>query len=327
MRGVLWVVAGSVVALAGCGEGGVSEGGPRAGTGSNAVAAEGPSGVVVADGSSTVYPITHAAKGSYERANPNAQVIVGVHGTTGGFTRYLSGDVDVVNASRAATPDEQARAREKGLDWTPFLVGHDGVTVVVNPTNRFVKDLSVEQLKRLFEPGSSIRSWKDLDPSWPDRKINLYVPDEDSGTFDFFTEAIVGKVDAQRTDVKTSADDGTLVKDVGGDPDGLGYFGFSYYGANKGDVRAVPIRRTAESPPVPPELETLLRREYVPLGRPLYIYVKNDAMRRPEVAEFVRHYLENVEELATMAGYVPPSDEDVAANARALAALTSARGG
>ncbi len=280
--------------------------------------AKGPEGRLIADGSSTVYPITHEAKSSYGRVNSNTQVLVSIHGTTGGFARYLSSEVDIVNASRPATADEESKARENDLAWTPFVVGYDGVTVVVNTTNTFVKDLSVEQLKRLFEPQSTVHTWNDLDPAWPDRAIHLYVPDTESGTFDFFTEAIVGKVDSQREDVKTSVDDGTLVKDVAGDPDGLGYFGFSYYSANKADIRAVPIRPQSNAPAVMPDLDTLLRRQYTPLGRPLFIYVKKAAMARPEVSAFVRHYLKNVEELATLAGYVPPSAEDVAANGRAL---------
>lgn len=294
---------------------------PTGGSGVRELGGPESSGRIVIDGSSTVYPISHEAKAAYERRMPNVEVLVSIHGTTGGFTRYLKGEVDIIDASRPAHADEERKARELGLDWTPLTVGYDGVTVVVNRTNNFVKALSVDQLRRLFDPKSTIKTWKELDPSWPDRAIKLYVPDRDSGTFDFFTEAINGAPGAQRSDTVTSADDGTLAKDIGGDPDALGYFGFAYYAANKGDIRAIPIQANADADAVEPLLETLIARKYIPLGRPLYVYVKNKSMARPEVADFVTYYSENVSELASLAGYVPPSDEDLAANKSALAAL------
>lgn len=313
-----------LLGITACSGGGKTENDPREAGAARTATPPGQStaaGVVRVDGSSTVYPITQEAKSGFSRLNADVRVLIGVHGTTGGFSRYLSGEVDIINASRVATPEEETRARENALDWTSFVVGYDGITVVVNPTNTFVDALSVQQLKQLFEPESRVHTWRDLDPRWPDRKINLYVPDQESGTFDFFTETIVGQLDAQRTDTKTSADDSTLVKDVAGDPDGLGYFGFAYYNSNKADIRAVPIRRAPGEPAVTPTLSTLLKREYTPLGRPLFIYVKNEAMKRPEVAEFVHYYLEQVEELATLAGYVPPSSEDLRSNVRALESL------
>ena len=176
------------------------------------------------------------------QVNPKVNVVVDNHGTGGGFSRYLKGEVDIVDASRPAKPDEEAKAKAQGIDWTRFLVGYDGITVVVNPKNDFVKALTVAQLKALWEPESKVKTWKDLDPSWPDRKIVLYCPDNDSGTFEFFTEAIVGKARSQREDVQASSDDNILVKGVAGDRDGLGYFGYAYYAANKDKLRAVPIK-------------------------------------------------------------------------------------
>jgi phosphate transport system substrate-binding protein len=199
-------------------------------------------------------------------------------------------------------------------------VGYDGITVVVNPANEAVKELEVAQLKAIWEPGSKVQTWKDIDPSWPESKIVLYSPDRDSGTFEFFTEAIVGKAKSQREDVQASSDDNILVKGVAGDRDGLGYFGYAYYTANKDKLRAVPIKATADAPAVAPSPETILDKSYTPLSRPLYIYVKNSALRRPEVAAFVKYYLENVGKLATKAGYVAPTAEDMAANLRALVA-------
>src|SRR4051812_23999399 len=173
--------------LSGCGGGG--------GTG-----ADSDSGTVVVDGSSTVFRISKEAQLAYSPGHPDVTVVVDNHGTGGGFSRYLQGEVDVVDASRDAKPDEAEKAKSQGIDWTRFLVGYDGITVVVNPKNDFVKSLTVGQLKALWSPGSTVKTWKDLDPSWPDRKIVLYSPDSDSGTFEFFTEAVVGKAKSQRDD-------------------------------------------------------------------------------------------------------------------------------
>ena len=272
---------------------------------------------VVVDGSSTVYRISKAAQSAFSKVNDAVTVIVANHGTGGGFGRYLEGEVDIVDASRDAKKEEAEKAKEKGLDWTRFLVGYDGITVVVNRENTFVKSLTVEQLKKLFEPGSKVTKWKDLDPSWPDRKIVLYSPDNDSGTFEFFTEAII-KQKAQRKDVQESPDDNLLVRGVEGDTDGLGYFGYAYYAENKDRLRAVPIQNGPDAKPVEPSTKTVLSKEYAPLSRPLYIFVKNTALKRPEVAEFVKYYIEHGAELAKKAGYVAPTEADLAENRKAL---------
>ena len=185
---------------------------------------------------------------------------------------------------------------------------------MVNPANDFVKSLSVEQLKKLLEPDSKVTTWKQLDPSWPDRKIILYTPDNDSGTFEYFTEAVIGKKNQQRKDVQASSDDNTLVTGVSGDADGLGYFGYAYYAANKDRLRAVPIQKDADSPPVGPSPETILDQTYQPLARPLFIYVKNSSMARPGVGRFMSYYINNIDKLATQAMFVPPTAEDQAEN-------------
>ena len=207
--------------------------------------------------------------------------------------RYLQGEVDIVDASRPAKPDEESKAKAQGIEWTRFLVGYDGITLVVNPKNDFVKSLTVEQLKAIWAPASKVKTWKDVDPAWPARKIILYSPDNDSGTFEFFTEAIVGKAKSQRDDVQQSSDDNTLVNGVAGDPDGLGYFGYAYYAANKDKLRAVAVQNGADAKPVLPSPATIADKTYAPLSRPLFIYVKNSAARRPEVAQFLKYYLEN----------------------------------
>ena len=296
--------------LAGCGGG---EGGSG-----DASAPGGGTGTVVVDGSSTVFRISKAAQEAYSPAHPDVNVVVDNHGTGGGFSRYLQGEVDIVDASRTAKPDEEAKAKAQGIEWTRFLVGYDGITVVLNPKNTFAKVLTVEQLKKLWSPGSTANTWKALDPSWPDRKIVLYSPDNDSGTFEFFTEAVVGKAKSQRDDVQQSSDDNTLVSGVAGDADGLGYFGYAYFAANSDRLRAVPVQNGPDAKPVMPSPETVLNKTYAPLSRPLYIYVKNSALRRPEVKDFVSYYLRNIKALAEKGGYVAPTADDQAANLQAL---------
>lgn len=281
-----------------------------------------PVETVTVDGSSTVFRISRAAQVDFHKADPDIRVMVGNHGTSGGFDRYFQGELDIIDASRDAKPEETAKAAEKGLDWTRFLIGYDGITVVVNPENQFVASLSVEQLKRLYAPDSKVASWKELDPAWPDKPIVLYAPDVDSGTFDFFTEAIVGKgIKTHREDVQPSPDDNVLVTGVSQDPGAVGYFGYAYYAANTSRLRAVPIRE-GDKPAVEPNLESILGGQYTPLSRPLYIFVKNSALKRPAVIKFVQHYLDHAEDLAKSAGYVPPTESDRAANTESLAKAT-----
>jgi phosphate transport system substrate-binding protein len=235
--------------------------------------------------------------------------------------------VDIVDASRAAKADEEAKAKAQGIDWTRFVVGYDGITVVVNHKNDFVKSLTVGQLKALWAPESKAKTWKDLDPSWPDRKVVLYCPDKDSGTFEFFTEAVVGKAKSQRDDVQASSDDNILVRGVAGDADGLGYFGYAYYAANKDKLRAVPIQAGPDAAPVEPSPATILDKTYSPLSRPLFLYAKDSAMRRPEVAAFLGYYLENVADLAEKGGYVAPTADDREANRKSFPAPDGAAAG
>ena len=309
--------------LAGCGGSNENEATAPGPSTSSAAApsasTEKPSGDVVVDGSSTVFRISKAAQEGYAQVNDDVRVVVNNHGTGGGFSRYLQGEVDIVDASRPAKPEEEAKAKEQGLEWTRFLVGYDGITLVKNPANDFVETLTVDQLKKIWAPDSKVKTWKDVESSWPDRKIVLYSPDHDSGTFEFFTEAIVGKAKSQRQDVQASADDNTLVNGVAGDKDGLGYFGYAYFASNKDKLRAIAVQK-GDGKPVLPSPETILDKSYAPLSRPLFIYVKNSSMRRPGVAAFLHYYLDNVEKLAVKGGYVAPTADDVAANSKALGA-------
>ena len=309
-------LASSLILVAGCGGGDEGSSGPAAPGKSSDTSS------VIIDGSSTVYRISRTAQEQFKAQSPDVEVVVSNSGTGGGFSKYLKGEVDIVDASRPAKPEEESKAKAEGMDWANFLVGYDGITVVVHPKNDFVKELTVEQLKKLWEPDSKIKSWKDLDPSWPDREIKLYSPDDKSGTFDFFTEVIVGKAKEQRKDVQASSDDNTLVRGVSGDPNGLGYFGYAYYKANSSDLKAVPIKKDKDSAAVSPSPESILSKAYSPLARPLYIYVKKSAFRRANVASFVKFYLSQVEKLATKAMYVPPTESDQKANAATLASLS-----
>ena len=283
-----------------------------------------PATAVVVDGSSTVFRISKAAQEMFQQRRSRNH---GGRRQPRHRRRLLSaiceGEVDIVDASRAAKADEEAKAKAQGIDWTRFIVGYDGITLVVNPKNDFVKSLTVEQLKAIWAPGSKVKTWKDVDPAWPARNIILYSPDNDSGTFEFFTEAIVGKAKSQRDDVQPSSDDNTLVSGVAGDPDGLGYFGYAYFAANKDKLQAVAVQNGPDAKPVLPSPATIADKTYAPLSRPLFIYVKNSAARRPEVAKFLQFYIEKIDELAVKGGYNPPTAEDKAANQETLAKLLS----
>ncbi len=305
---------------AGCG----SSDGPAAGGGGGALK---PATTVIVDGSSTVYRISMAARAAFQKVKPDTVVVVDYHGTGAGFSRYLDGEVDIIDASRAAKPSEESKAKAQGIEWSRFLVGYDGITLVVNPKNDFVKSLSVEQLKRIWAPGSKAVRWKDVDPAWPKREIMLYSPDNDSGTFEFFVEAIVGKDVGQRDDVQPSSDDNILVIGVAGDPDALGYFGYAYFAANQDKLRAVAVQNGPGAPAVLPSPATIIDKTYAPLSRPLFIYVKNSAARRTEVGEFLKYYLDNIDQLAVTGGYAPPTAEDKAANQATLAKLIPGAGG
>lgn len=305
--------------LAGCGCGG----GGGEGGGNSAVSSSGTGGssgggakTIVVDGSSTVFRISKAAQVGYGKVNPEIEVVVESHGTGGGFGRYMEGEVDIVDASREAKPEETAKATGK-LAWTRYLVGHDGISVLVNPKNDFVSELGLADLKKLWEPDSKIKTWKDLNPAWPDRKITFFSPDKDSGTFEYFTEAVNKKARAQRSDIQASPDDNTLVRGVAGDADSIGYFGFAYYSANASKLKLVKIK--GDKGAVAPSKETILSGEYPALARPLYLYVKNDSLKRAEVKAFLGYYLENVVTLSEKAGYVGPTAEEIKANSGAFA--------
>jgi phosphate transport system substrate-binding protein len=296
-------LAAALLLVAGCGR-------DDSGTAGNQSTDTGPSlsGKVDADGSSTVAPLTQLAAERFREQQPNVNVTVGVAGTGGGFERFCRGETDISNASRPIKEDEEVPlCEEKGIEYTEFPVAVDALTVVVNAENDWVDCLTVDQLKKIWEPGSKINNWNQVDPSFPDQELTLAGAGTDSGTFDYFTDVIVGEEGASRSDYTASEDDNVTVQAVQGDKGGMGYFGFSYYEENQDTLKALEI--DAGDGCVAPSVETAQSGDYTPLARPLFIYVKKESFARPEVAEFVRFYLENTIVIAEEALFVPLTDE------------------
>lgn len=281
-------------------------------------------GNIESDGSSTVGPLTQAVAEEFIGSAPNVQISVDISGTGGGFERFCGGETDVQNASRAIKEEEAANCATNGVDWYEFEVAYDGVTVVTNKENTWATCLTVAQLKQLWQKESPATSWADLNPEWPADTINLYGPGTDSGTFDFFVETILGEDDI-REDFNPSEDDNVLVSGVGGDVNALGYFGLAYYEANQDTLNAVAVDdNTGEC--VTPSPETVQDGTYAPLSRPLFVYVSAESLKRPEVQEFVRYYLQNAAELAPEVGYVASPEDVYTADMKAFEADVAGTG-
>jgi phosphate transport system substrate-binding protein len=305
--GKISVLLGLVALLAGCGSG---RGGDEAGGTTTAAAGAGLSGRIEADGSSTVGPYTTAAAERFRAVEPDVQITVGVSGTGGGFERFCRGETDLSNASRPIKDEEKQLCEQNGVEFVEFQVANDALTVVVNPQNLWATCITTAQLKQLWEPGSKVDSWNDLDPSWPDVLINLFGPGTDSGTFDYFTEVIVGEAGASRSDYAATEDDNVIVTGVAGEEGALGYLGFSYYEENMDKLKALEI--DGGDGCVAPSVETAQDGTYKPLSRPLFVYVKKESLPRPEVEAFVRFILEKEKEIAAAAQFVPLTDEQLA---------------
>ena len=257
---------------------------------------------VKVDGSSTVYPITEAIAEDFQKAKKGAaRVTVGVSGTGGGFKKFCAGDIDISNASRPIKDSEIAQCKKAGISFIELPVAYDALTVVVNKNNNWAKNLTTAELKKIWEPGAKgkITNWNQVRPGFPNAPLKLYGPGADSGTFDYFTEAINGKSKASRTDFTPSEDDNVLVQGVSRDKNALGYFGYAYYDANKSKVNAVSVNG------VMPSRQTVENGKYQPLARPIFIYVNSKAAQRPEVKQFVEYYLTNGAKAAQSVKYVP----------------------
>ncbi len=264
--------------------------------------------LVKVDGSSTVYPITEAVAEDFQKAKKNSvRVTVGISGTGGGFKKFCRGETDVSDASRPITKKEIEDCKAAGVEFLEFPVAYDALTVVINPKNDWARNMTVAELKAIWEPAAQgkITNWKQVNPAWPDRPLKLYGPGADSGTFEYFTEAINGKSKATRGDYTASEDDNVLVQGVSRDVGGLGYFGFSYYTENKDKLGAVAIASEAGKVPVAPSLQTVIDGTYQPLARPVFIYVNAKSAERPEVKDFVEYYMKNGEKLVKEVKIVP----------------------
>ncbi|WP_366949809.1 PstS family phosphate ABC transporter substrate-binding protein [Immundisolibacter sp.] len=259
------------------------------------------------DGSSTVYPITEAVAEEFQAKSGGAiQITVGISGTGGGFKRFCRGETDISDASRPILRDEMVNCSQSGVKYYELPVAYDALTVVVNKNNDFVDYLTIDELKKMWEPAAQgkITSWKQIRDSFPDMPLRLAGPGADSGTFDYFTEAVVGKSKSSRGDYQASEDDNVIVQFVSRDKGALGYFGLAYYEENKDKLKAVPIKANASAPAVMPSVEAAKNGTYVPLSRPIFIYVKEKSLQRPAVRQFVEFYLKEGASLAKEVGYI-----------------------
>jgi phosphate transport system substrate-binding protein len=279
-----------------------------AGTALLALAAGVQAQVVKIDGSSTVYPITEGVAEDFQKLKKNAiKVTVGISGTGGGFKKFCRGETDVQNASRPILEKEMVDCRAAGVEYIELPVAFDALTVVMNPRNSFLKSITVAELKKMWEPAAQgkVMRWNQVNPAWPDAAIKLFGAGADSGTFDYFTEAINGKSKASRGDFTASEDDNVLVQGVAQDVNAIGYFGFAYYAENQSRLKAVPIVEKDGKPAVSPSEATVLDGSYQPLSRPIFIYVNAKSLAKPEVREFAEYYMKSAAAIAKEVKYVP----------------------
>jgi phosphate transport system substrate-binding protein len=266
-------------------------------------------GTVRADGSSTVAPLVSLAAERFRKDEPRVRVTVGISGTGGGFERFCRGETDLANASRPIKDEEIAACKKKGIDYIELQVANDGLSAVVNNGNDWAQCLTVDQLKKIWQPGSKIKNWQDVDPSFPSQKLTLFGAGTDSGTFDYFTDAIVGEEGASRSDYTATEDDNVTVRGVAGEKGALGYFGLSYLESNEGKLKAVEI--DGGDGCVAPSVETVQDGTYKPLSRPLFTYAKKSSLEKLEVDAFLQFLLDNQETLARGALFVPLTSDQL----------------
>lgn len=262
-------------------------------------------GAVKIDGSSTVFPISEAMAEEFRKKHPDVKVTVGESGTTGGMKKFVPGETDISDASRPIKKEEVEGIKARGDEAIEMPIAYDGLSVVIHKDNTWAKTMTVEELKKIWEPNSTVKKWSDVRADWPNEPIKLYGPGTASGTFEYFTEAIVGKAKSSRADYTASEDDNVLVKGVAGDKYSLGYFGYVYYTHNKDKMNVVTIDKGGKA--VAPTEATIKDASYA-LSRPIFIYVSKKATERPEVKEFVNFYLSNAAKIVPQVGYVPFTD-------------------
>ena len=310
---MLTLVAALTVVLAACGgkkdDASANQGNNAATTETNNSAKETTSpekltGTIDIDGSSTVYPIAEAIAEEFGKENGEVRVSVGTAGTGGGFKRFINNETAISNASRPIKEKEAAAAKEKGIDYLELSVAYDGLSIVVNKDNTWVDHITTEELKKIYEPNSKVKTWADVRAGWPAEDIKIYSPDTNHGTFDYFTEEINGKAQESRNDkqITFSADTNAIVQGVSGDKNALGYFGFSYFEENQDKLKLIPVDSGKGA--IAPSEATIKDGSYAPLSRPLFIYVNKKKLEQPEVKAFVEFYMKNVGNIAKEVGYV-----------------------
>jgi phosphate transport system substrate-binding protein len=269
------------------------------------------SGNIVIDGSSTVAPVTEAIAEEFRKEQSDVQVTVGTSGTGGGFTKFCAGETDVQDASRAIDDEEKAACEAKGIKYQEFRIGLDGLAIVSSAQNQFLDTLNYEQMAKIFEEGGA-KTWNQVDPSFPNEEIAIFGPDAESGTYDFFNEEILGDPEEggkkPRNDYTASSDDNTLVQGIEGEANSWGYFGYAYYQNNKEGLKIIKVAEEGTTG-IEPTTETIESGDY-PLSRPLFIYVKEDSLKQPEVGQFVKFYLEQTPQLIADVGYVAAPEDD-----------------
>ena len=316
-----WLALGVAGALGlgvmACGDDDDSNGGGEGGgTSSNL------KGTIKIDGSSTVAPLSEAAAELFQAENPGVRVTVGTSGTGGGFEKFCAGETDISDASRPIKDDEEAPiCKKNGIAYEQVEVANDGLAVVVNPQNDFATCLTVAEVKKIYDKGSEVNNWKQVNPKFSDLEMELFGAGTDSGTFDYFTEAINGEEGRSRSDYNATEDDNVTVQGVSGSEGGIGYFGLSYAQQNEGKVKAVEI--DGGDGCVAPSAETVQDGSYKPLSRPLFIYPSAKALERPEVKAFVEFYLANQDRITEQALFVPMTEEQLMKSKDKVAALGS----
>jgi phosphate transport system substrate-binding protein len=293
---------------------------PQAATtgGGNGKGAQELSGAIKVDGSSTVFPITQAVAEEFQKLHSNVNPEVGTSGTGGGFDVFVRRESDINNASRPIKESEAERCGENGIEFIELKVAIDGLSVMVHPENNWCQCLSVEQLRAIWNPESEIKNWNQINSDWPDEELQLFGPDTQSGTFDYFTEEICGEGGASRSDYTASTDDNVLVRGVSQERGSLGYFGYAYYSENKESLKVVGVAPESENC-VTPTPETIESGVYRPLSRPLFLYVSKASLKRPEIREFLNFYLSEGQDLVSEVGYVRLSESVLAETRQILA--------
>jgi len=294
----LAIVLSLVLVISACGE-------KKANKKEGDVASTTLSGTIKIDGSSTVFPISEAVAEEFRNEEPKVKVTIGVSGTGGGFKKFSRGETNLSNASRPIKDKEKAACAENNITYLELEVAYDGLAVLVNPANDWVDNFTVEELKKIWEPAAQgvIMKWNQIRPEWPNEEIHLFGPGVASGTYDYFTEAIVGKSGSSRGDFTASEDDHVLVQGIAGDKFSLGFFGLAYYSENKDKLTLIGVNNGETV--VKPTLETVSNGTYSPLSRPLFVYVNSTSVKSPEVIEFVNFYIDNAGELSEDVGYIP----------------------